>query len=62
MILSVIYAWEARWRINLRDFTEHQANGTSLLFILLEKLRYLSLRSCFILKRSYSIVRSDCEV
>ena len=62
VILSVFYAWEARWRINLRDLTEHQANGTFLLFILLEKFRYLSLQNCFILKRSYSIVRSDCEV
>ena len=61
-----ILGLEARWRVNLRDSTEHKANGTPLLelfnfFIFLEKMRYLSMRSCFLPKRSYSIVRSDCE-
>ena len=55
-------------KVNMQDLTKHQANGTSLIelfenmFNLLEKLKYLSLRSYFLPKRRYSIVRSDCEV
>ena len=55
-------------KVNMQDLTKHQANVTSLIelfenmFNLLEKLKYLSLRSYFLPKRRYSIVRSDCEV
>ena len=63
----MLWLW-GQIKVNMQDLTKHQANGTSLIelfenmFNLLEKLKYLSLRSYFLPKRRYSIVRSDCEV